>query len=193
MRHIKIYNTVLYRPITCPKCGTKKVRCYGSHLSIRYYKCKICHYNFKAEEVEQTAREFNRDCKIAFEMLEKIKKERKSRYIGSISGKNSPLWKGGRIKDGRGYIWVKVPKGYLKANLWGYIAEHRFIMEKYLGRFLRKKEVVHHLNGDHSDNRLENLKLCKNNAEHRKLHKKSKSAIRNDYIDKKPSIKHNYI
>ena len=32
-------------------------------------------------------------------------------------------------------------------------------MEQHLGRRLRRYEEVHHLNGDRSDNRLENLEL----------------------------------
>ena len=37
--------------------------------------------------------------------------------------------------------------------------EHRMIIENYLGRKLNRNEVVHHINGDKSDNRIENLKV----------------------------------
>lgn len=45
---------------------------------------------------------------------------------------------------------------------------HRWIMEKHLGRKLSRNEVVHHINGDPQDNRIENLKLM-NQSEHMKL------------------------
>lgn len=47
---------------------------------------------------------------------------------------------------------------------------HRVIMENYLGRKLNNKEIVHHLNGNPEDNRIENLALCKDVAEHMKYH-----------------------
>lgn len=46
---------------------------------------------------------------------------------------------------------------------------YRKILAKYLGRNLKKYEVVHHLNGDRADNRIENL-LIMSKSEHTALH-----------------------
>lgn len=41
----------------------------------------------------------------------------------------------------------------------GYVLEHRIVMENYLGRLLTSDELIHHVNGDPKDNRLENLEI----------------------------------
>lgn len=45
-------------------------------------------------------------------------------------------------------------------------------MEKHLGRRLQKGEIVHHINEDKVDNRLENLQLL-TISEHMSLHYKT--------------------
>jgi len=43
-------------------------------------------------------------------------------------------------------------------------------MEKHLGRRLYYNEVVHHIDGDKLNNRIENLRLFKNQDEHNRHH-----------------------
>lgn len=75
-------------------------------------------------------------------------------------GENNPAWIGGR-RLFNGYILVYQPEhphpnGGGRNNC---VFEHRLVMEKHLGRFLTKKEIVHHVNGIKTDNRIENLEL----------------------------------
>ncbi len=58
--------------------------------------------------------------------------------------------------------WVDHRKGYIVGRVWingrrVFKRLHRWIMEQHIGRELCRSEVVHHINGDVQDNRLENL------------------------------------
>lgn len=46
---------------------------------------------------------------------------------------------------------------------------HRYLMECYLGRELKSSELVHHINNNVYDNRLENLQVV-TRGEHKRLH-----------------------
>jgi len=64
--------------------------------------------------------------------------------------------------DAQGYLVTSVPLGDPLESMLsvdGRCREHRLVMARYLGRPLVSREVVHHKNGNRSDNRLENLEL----------------------------------
>jgi len=79
-------------------------------------------------------------------------------------------WKGG-IKKDRNYILVNSPDHPYK-NSYGYVYQHRLVIEEAIGRYLESEEVIHHINGNASDNRIENLMLFASQSEHLKYYKK---------------------
>ena len=91
-----------------------------------------------------------------------------------ISVETEFKWKGGRFYNNEGYVLVYQPEHPLAQNR-GYILEHRFILEKQIGRYLYKEEVSHHINGVKDDNRPENLMLFSNASKHLKFHKDDSS------------------
>lgn len=84
-------------------------------------------------------------------------------------GNNNSSWKGG-FKHIQGYKYI-LNKNHPHATMKGYVKEHHLVVEKKIGRFLLKGEVIHHINGIRNDNRIENLQLCKNQREHMNIHK----------------------
>jgi hypothetical protein len=66
------------------------------------------------------------------------------------------------------YYYAKVPN-HPNAIRQGYVLYHRIVMENHLGRLLNANEVVHHVNGNKKDNRLENLKVM-DKANHTRMH-----------------------
>ena|SRR3990167_4474110 len=92
------------------------------------------------------------------------------------------MWHGGRYVTGGGYIFIHSPNHPYKTNGY-YVLEHRLVMEKKIGRYLLSKEMVHHINHNPSDNRIENLMLL-SPAQHNTIHFKGRkrNGIRGKFL-----------
>jgi hypothetical protein len=91
------------------------------------------------------------------------------RYINGHQsrGKNRGA-SNGRYKGGA--VYNKVHDRFMVNRGDGiFTCRARKVMEEHLGRKLERDEVVHHINGDKHDDRIENL-VVMSNSEHSRLH-----------------------
>lgn len=88
---------------------------------------------------------------------------------GRMSGGRNPAWRGGRRQRADGYwlVWT--------AN--GERLEHRVIVEQAIGRALKDEEIVHHRDGDRSNNNPANLAVM-SQSDHAALHAPEMHAAR---------------
>ena len=98
-----------------------------------------------------------------------------------ISERNSCNYNGmngyGHTKtQNRGYVLAYAPK-HPHAHSDGYVMLHTVVMERAIGRYLMPNEVVHHINHDRQDNRLENLFLM-DKKDHMSMHMKERQEKR---------------
>lgn len=157
----------------CPKCGIEfekgrkvycSARCYKNAKAARYYSrygkskhpraCKRCGKAYKITRWKQIycSLECSSSARKKFLSIPQCLEEASRKLDKTI-----------------GYVRVYCPM-HPQANSWGYVYEHRLIMEGLLGRCLGKDEHVHHINGKRWDNRPENLQVL-SAEEHGKLKK----------------------
>ncbi|HLA18837.1 MAG TPA: HNH endonuclease [Dehalococcoidia bacterium] len=141
--------------------GTKDHRRTRAYVA----SCQRCGGNFLANIFHRKRQDYcSRSCGIraAVDRDPDGFREKRSANLarGRRGGENSHRWKDGRQITPTGYVRVWAP---LHPSRHGkktpYVFEHRLVIEKTIGRFLRHDEFVHHKNGVRHDNRPENLEL----------------------------------
>lgn len=64
---------------------------------------------------------------------------------------------GDKVIDSRGYVRIKITETNGKRCDAVWKMEHRVVVEKSIGRLLTSVEAVHHIDGNHSNNSIDNL------------------------------------
>lgn len=88
------------------------------------------------------------------------------RPAGFRKGAEHHAWVGGRVMTAGGYVLVQIQPddpffsmSTKKDTDAHYVLEHRLVMAQKLGRPLTQHETVHHIDGDRTNNAIENLQL----------------------------------
>ena len=117
--------------------------------------------NFKGQFTKKS-KPWNRGKKMSDKYCLKMKK------TNACKGKRGHAWKGGKtILNGRLFIYA--PK-HLYCSKSGYVRNAYLIAEKKIGRFILPLEVIHHINENKLDDRVENLFLFSSKSKHCKYH-----------------------
>lgn len=91
-----------------------------------------------------------------------------------LRGPANPAWRGGvtlkRPKGNyKGVRYVRCPVEFLAmARADGYVMEHRLVMAIWVGRPLRRTEVVNHIDHNPANNVRSNLELYPTNGDHKR-------------------------
>jgi len=83
-------------------------------------------------------------------------------------------WKPGGSVASNGYVKIRVGKGHPLADPNGYAYEHHVVWCAAGRPRLGPGKILHHANGDKTDNRIENLE-CLSRSEHNALHLASRT------------------
>lgn len=98
--------------------------------------------------------------------MREINKPAGLKYKSGLLNKKEKVWR-------QDYVFIYKPEhptSRKRSPDFGYVLEHRYVMELHLGRDLLPTESIHHLDGDKSNNRIENLVVCQSSKEHNQIH-----------------------
>ena len=103
-------------------------------------------------------------------------RNKKGQFLRGTSGETAPRWKGGISTGGFAgkYLFKFIPS-HPRSSSKGYVGLHIIAAEAALGHYLPDKAQVHHVDGNPSNNRNDNLVVCQDDAYHKLLHLRARA------------------
>lgn len=149
----------------CQKCYIKILH-KGTKFHPKNCKCSVCkvkrgeykgktHPMYGKHHSEKTKKHWSKirtGRKLSLKTRKKISITSKGKIFSAKTklkiskankGKNNPMYRpiGSIHKSNEGYIMIKIKD----PNTW--VSQHRYFVEKYIGRKLKSTEIVHHIDG----------------------------------------------
>lgn len=139
--------------IVCENCGKEFFR-YAYQIKAHVFCSRDCSRQYLSEKMKRMNAELN-----PTRMTEATKEQvRKGRL---------------RYLEREGIKTKQYPKIHSRHD-------HRVVAERMIGGALLPGEVVHHINGDKTDNRPDNLMVFSSQSEHVKWHAEHKAGDKNE-------------
>lgn len=151
----------------------------GGHNIIKFCTAQELRKMYLMERLSsiEIGKKFGVDRSVVLNRLKKYGIKRRSASEarrGKYDGENCPSFRGAIYKTPSGYYMKKLllaERGKHRCDGAHRVYVHTYRMEKYIGRKLKKDEVVHHVDLDRQNNNISNLILFPNQAEHIRFHK----------------------
>ena len=151
--------------ICSKRCASTLYRKRALETGKYQFECIYCGKNFKRSRPKNSQNELHRYCSTKC-----------SRQAITNKMLATP-----RIND-KGYVMIGCREHPSARG--GRVREHRLVVEKAIGRYLDKSEIVHHIDGDRQNNELSNLMITNHQnhssctSKHRERYKVSEEFIR---------------
>lgn len=148
----------------------------------QYKRAKFCSRScYEASRCQKIVEVTCPQCDNRFHQI--ISRQKRKEFCSVKCQYDARLRDGHKYTTSQGYIAVK-NHGHPLAYSDGYVLEHRLVMCQKLGRILTQHEHIHHIDGNKTNNRPENLELV-DNSTHQIIHASHERLNTPEAIDKR--------